>query len=75
MGDLQSASLFSVLRVDLRVTGHTSADPCLVGRQGAPQSREERGGERALASKPTDVGRGSPQDRCTHERRTGDEKE
>ena len=63
VGDLQSASLFEVLRVDLCGAGHTSADPCPVGRQGAPQSREERGGgERALASKPTDVGRGSPQD-------------
>ena len=64
-----------VLCVDLCGAGHTSIDPYPVARQGAPQSREEWGGERALASKPTDVGRGSPQDRCTHERRTGDEKE
>ena len=75
MGDLQLASLFHVLRVDLRGAGHTSASPCPVGRQGAPPSRRGAGGGRVLASKPNDVGRGSPLDRYAHERRTGDTKE
>ena len=37
-------TLHVVLRVDLRGAGHTSANPYPVGRQGAPPSREERGG-------------------------------
>ena len=76
-GDLQLASFFTVLRVDLHGAGHTCANPCLVGRQGAPPSREERGGggREALAPKPTNVGRGSPQVRFTHGRQIGDEKE
>ena len=59
MDDPALASLFVVLRVNLRGAGHTFRQAYPVWRQGAPQRHLQRlgGGKKGWAPKPNDVER------------------